>query len=117
MLPIASTGFVSRAGSFRDHYFDDFVRDFSNVSFLDEMQENTFQRRFAYLFANLGRCPVGNDLAFSENDEGGGYIEAGQRLVQDQQVGVVHESRNQKNTLPHSFGVGADRDVAVRPKR
>src|SRR5271166_5394036 len=69
MPPIASAGLVARVGSCSDHYLDDFVRDLSDVSFSDELQENTLQRRLADLFANLGRRPVGNDLAFSEDDQ------------------------------------------------
>src|SRR6266852_6286727 len=50
------------------------------------------------------------------NDEGGSDIEAGERLVQDEQIGIVHDSGDEKNSLAHAFGIRAERDVAMRPE-
>ena len=35
-------------------------------------------------------------------------IHAGQRLVEDQQLGIVHERLRQLDALPHALAVGAD---------
>src|SRR6266481_7404150 len=50
------------------------------------------------------------------DDQGGSDVEAGERLVQDEQTGIVHESGDEKNALAHAFGIRAERDVAMRPE-
>src|SRR6266851_3488803 len=50
------------------------------------------------------------------NDEGGSDIESGERLVENQQIRIVHQSGDEKNALAHAFGIGAERDVAMGPE-
>src|SRR5258708_7402789 len=132
---------------FRSDYFDDFGCRFGDVFFLDELQEDVFQRRCADAFADFAGRAVGDDLSFSENDqvrtdffhdfenmravkdgfaagaeglneifddESRSDVEAGEGLVQDEQIGIVHESGDEKNALTHALGIGAERDVAMR---
>src|ERR1700730_534803 len=51
------------------------------------------------------------------NDERGGDVETGKRLIQDEEIGIVHESSDEKNALTHALGVGTECDVAMRPER
>jgi hypothetical protein len=50
-------------------------------------------------------------------DEGGGDVEAGKRLVEDEDIGIVHKRGNQKDALAHALGVGADGKMTVRKER
>src|SRR5580700_8511099 len=50
-------------------------------------------------------------------NERGGYIEAGKRLVQNEHVGIVHEGGDKQDPLAHALGVRTKRNVAMRKKR
>lgn len=46
-------------------------------------------------------------------------IQSGERLIQKNQVGVVHQRRREQDLLPHSFGVRGERHipVSIKPKQ
>src|SRR6266478_1210612 len=50
------------------------------------------------------------------DDESGSDVEAGKRLVQDEQIGIVHESGDEKDALAHALGIRSERNVAMRPQ-
>ena len=50
-------------------------------------------------------------------EQPGGDVEAGERLVQHQQIGVVHQGRGQEHALPHPLGVDGHRVVAAVPEQ
>ena len=45
--------------------------------------------------------------------QGGGYVEAGKRLIEDENFGIVHERGDEQDTLPHSLRIRSDRRMAV----
>src|SRR5206468_3265352 len=58
---------------------------------------------------------LGDELV---QQHGAGDIEAGERLVKDEQIGVVEQGSGDQDALLHALGVGGDRRVAifVQPK-
>jgi len=120
--PISFSGIAARRASCRDDHAYNFIRHLHDVSFLDELQENSLQGGLADVFANLAGRSLGNHLAFPENnqvgthflddlknmraiedgfpsrtqglnqildDEDGSYVEAGQRLIENENLGPV----------------------------
>ena len=77
----------------------DFFDDFENVRAI----EDCFAARAESL-----------DEVF--DDEDGGDVETGERLVEDENVGIVHESGDKQDALAHPLGIGTHGDVAVRPE-
>jgi len=49
--------------------------------------------------------------------EGGGDVEAGQRLVENNDARVMQQPRDQQYFLPHSFRVGRQGGMALRVQR
>src|SRR5438270_5549589 len=50
-------------------------------------------------------------------DQGGGDVEAGERFVEDEDVGIVHDGGDQQDPLPHALRVLAHAEVARGMKR
>src|SRR5437773_4627805 len=46
-----------------------------------------------------------------------GYVEAGERFVQDEHIGIVHKRGDQEDALAHPFGVGAQRNMPMSKQR
>ena len=80
----------------RAHLFN----DFENVRAV----ENAFSQRAERL----------NEVLENQHR---GHVEAGERLVQDEDIGIVHKSGNEEDALTHPFGVRHQRNVAMRKKR
>ena len=47
-------------------------------------------------------------------NEHGGYVEAGERFVQDEHIGIVHKRGDQEDTLAHPFGIRTQRNMPMR---
>src|SRR5580658_2994062 len=67
---------------------------------------------------------VENSLAFCAKrlnqifeDESGSHVEAGERLIQNKHVGIIHESGDKKDALAHALGVRTESDMAMRKER
>src|SRR5207253_605865 len=46
-----------------------------------------------------------------------GYVEAGERFVQNEHIGIVHKRGDQKDTLAHPLGVRAQRNMPMSKQR
>src|SRR5438270_13871775 len=49
--------------------------------------------------------------------EDGSHIETGERLVENEDIGIVHQRGDEEDALAHALGIGAHGDVAVGPER
>src|SRR5579872_3246900 len=46
-------------------------------------------------------------------DQRGGNVQAGKRLVEQEKIGIVQQRRGEQDLLAHTFRMGRDRSVAV----
>ena len=60
---------------------------------------------------------VGERAQQSAQHQGGGDIQAGEGLVEDQDFGIVQQGGGEEDLLAHAFGVGREGRVAVVPER
>src|ERR1700685_4022098 len=77
-------------------------------SFDDFENVGTEEDGFALVAQGLNQC---------FEDERRGYVESGEWLVEDQDVGIVHDGGDEENALAHALGISADVDVAMRRER
>src|ERR1700676_618476 len=108
--------------SFQGRFTDAFA-DFAGCAMSDDLafpQHDQVRADFFHHFQNMRAIENGfaagtQGLNKILDDERGGYVEAGERLVENEQIGIVHQSGDEQNALAHAFGIGAERDMAMRP--
>src|SRR5260370_36797298 len=91
----------------------------------DDISLSQNQEMGAHLFDNLQHMraienrsallPEGFDQVFQ--NQGGCHIEAGEWLIKNQYLRVVHESGDEQDALSHSLRVGADRAMPMGMER
>ncbi len=98
--------FFSCAASDHAAFADD---DQLSTDFFDDLEDmRTVKDKPPFAAENLNKI---------FDDHGGGNVEAGKRLVQNQDFGIVHERGDQEDSLTHPFGIGGHLDMLITGKR
>ena len=92
----------------RDH--DSFAQDqHVGANFFDDLQHvRTIEDEFALLAERLHQIL---------EDQRRGYVEAGERLVENEDLRIVHDRGDEQNALAHSLGIGSDAGVTAGMQR
>src|SRR5580692_1298451 len=90
----------------------------NNLAFSEYEQPRTdFLHDFEDMRAIENRLAFGAErLNEVFENERGGHIESGERLVENQYIRIVHQGGNEQYALAHALRVGTQRNVAMRKK-
>src|SRR5256885_2321491 len=102
--------------------FSDVLENFVGLTVSDDLALSENNQMRTYFFDDLenmrtvedGLAAGAQGLNEVFENEGAGYIEAGERLIENEHVGIVHQRGDEQDALTHTFGIRAHGDVAMR---